>query len=158
MIKCLGHEWTSENGKWNIFSFTSKFEKIDGVFTVVGNAIYVTTANEYDNPDHPLNLHVPFNEKGIKLIPKYVRQRAEEEYQLQNTYFISDQFTVKHDIKYDSQELFSGDTVQRMNEWKRAPEGHYIARFLLMLTGEDIPLMMDEVNPIVKTPMLKHVV
>lgn len=139
-------EWKSDNDNWNVFTFTTKFNKNENeILEVVGETVYVPMNLEhYDNPEHPSNLHYPFDEKARKRIPKYVREKAEEIYKRANARFLETSFIVSKDVVYDHQRLIIGDPVERIEEWKKAPEGHYIARFR-MPCGDDIPLMMDEV-------------
>lgn len=141
------HHWSSDNGKWHIFSFTTKFQKINGVLTVVGETVYIPTKPEhFDNPEHPSNHHVPFDETAIKKLPKHVRERAEALWNELNERFVKTSFKVSAEVEYDHQRLMPGELVKRVEEWRKAPEGHYIAKFKTQ-SGESIPLMMDEVVP-----------
>lgn len=63
-----------------------------------------------------------------------------------NEWFTATSFKVTRQVEYDHQKLAPGDMVERMEDWKKAPEGHYIARFKIG-SGEGIPLLMDEVAP-----------
>jgi len=55
-------------------------------------------------------------------------------------------YRVVRKVEYDHQRLDPGELVERVGEWRKAPEGHYITKFK-MTNGESIPLMMDEVVP-----------
>lgn len=142
------HQWSSDNGEWNIFSFTTKFDRINGMLTVVGESVYVATEdNAYENPEDPSNLHVPFNEAARNRLPEDVISKAEEIYSKLNHLFLAKYYSLKNIVEYDDQTIAAGENVERLDEWKKAPEGHYIAIFRILQNGVKIPLMMDEIVP-----------
>lgn len=137
------HQWSSDNGKWYIFSFATKFAKLNGVLNVVAQTVYVPTRAEYDNPNHPSNYHVPFSDVAIKRIPKYVRMQAEKLHRNLNAWYIETTVLVNKSVVYDQQQLEPGDRVERIGNWMATPDCP-IARF--MTPAGKILLLMDEVK------------